>query len=328
MSTSSLDAPDISYQVDEAALRDPEGFLERATDIPSAASRHRIPLEAAGIMDQQISLRLLDLAGPPDGLRLNGTVSATAMLDGDHRGVHMSRIVEAVSAAEGQVWSSLSAAVEELAADVARRQSAARAAVSVQGTVRFPRQTRVTGRTSPDSLGLHAAGVFAREEATSRVGLTATIMTACPCTRAYSWYSAIMAVAEVAGLETANLVAGRLETFTHSQRAFVTVTADAGPGGISLSDAYGAVTAATHLVQELLKRPDEHDLVRRAHARPQFTEDVVRDVAAELASRVSGSAAPSARVTIESSALESIHAHAVHSRLDLTLEEISECLNS
>jgi GTP cyclohydrolase FolE2 len=125
VSTSSLNAPDIRYQVDGAALWDPEGFLDRATDIPGAAWRHRIPLEAAGIMDQQISLRLLDLAGPPDGLRLNGTVSATAMLDGDHRGVHMSRIVEAVIAAEGQVWSSLSDAVEELAAAGSRGRAGA-----------------------------------------------------------------------------------------------------------------------------------------------------------------------------------------------------------
>jgi GTP cyclohydrolase FolE2 len=48
---------------------------------------------------------------------------------------------------------------------------------------------------------------------------------------------------------------------------------------VSTRDIYNVINKSTHLIFDLLKRPDEHDLVVRVLSEPQFTEDVSRDVA-------------------------------------------------
>ena len=55
----------------------------------------------------------------------------------------------------------------------------------------------------------------------------------------------------------------------------------------------------------MLKRPDEHELVDRAHRRPQFTEDLARFAAAEVATRVTSETTVFARAILN----ESIHPH-------------------
>jgi len=51
---------------------------------------------------------------------------------------------------------------------------------------------------------------------------------------------------------------------------------------ISYQSLYEILDESVHLIYDLLKRPDEHELVVRALSKPQFTEDVIRDVAYNL----------------------------------------------
>jgi GTP cyclohydrolase FolE2 len=51
---------------------------------------------------------------------------------------------------------------------------------------------------------------------------------------------------------------------------------------ISYQSLYKILDESVHLIYDLLKRPDEHELVVRALSKPQFTEDVIRDVAYNL----------------------------------------------
>ena len=315
------------HDVPAGALFDRAAFLDRITDVPSSSPVLCIPVAEAGIGEHSAFFRVKSfVGGSADELTIHGSLTATAALGASQRGVHMSRIVESAQEVSGAVWPDLDTLIRTLVEDVARRQDLNSARVKVDGVAQVECRAPVSKRGSLDQWGVHAEAAISRGHVTSRLGLTATIITACPCTRMYSWYSTVLELADMVGLELANQIAPRLPTFTHSQRATVTVEVDGGEGGIPLASCYDAVCASAHVVHELLKRPDEHFLVRQAHERPQFTEDVVREVAAAVAAGTDPLTQGGNRVSVESSALESIHGHTVRSRVEATVAELAAYL--
>jgi GTP cyclohydrolase IV len=268
-----------SFQaVSASAMTDRTAFLDHITDVPASTPTLAIPVAEAGIGEHRVFFRVASFApGSGDEIVVNGDLMATAALGPAQRGVHMSRLVESVQDVSDVAWPDLDSLIRALVLDVARRQSLDAAKVSFDGIAQIADRAPVSGRRSLDSWGLHAEASVAAGYVASKLGLTATIMTACPCTRMYSWYSAVLDLADQVGIELANQIGPKLLTFTHSQRATVQVSIDGGPFGMPLSVCYEAICASAHVVHELLKRPDEHHLVRQAHERPQFTEDVVRE---------------------------------------------------
>jgi GTP cyclohydrolase IV len=307
------------------ALLDRTAFLHRVTDVPSSTPTLCIPVAEAGIGGHSTFFRVSSfVSDSADELVIHGDLTATAALGTSQRGVHMSRLIESVQEASGAVWPDLDTLIRALLEDVARRQDLDGARVKFDGVAQVSRRAPVSGRRSLDRWGVHAEGTMSAGQVTSRLGLTATIITACPCTRMYSWYSTVLDLADHFGLELANQIGPRIPTFTHSQRATVTIKVEGGDKGIPLGSCYEAVCESAHVVYELLKRPDEHYLVRQAHERPQFTEDVVREVAAAIAARSDPRTQGGNHISVESSALESIHGHTVRSRVEATVAELME----
>ncbi len=108
-----------------------------------------------------------------------------------------------------------------------------------------------------------------------------------------------------------------------SSRAVDTMRCD-GPANRSAASAlptvaelYRVLRDSTTLTGELLKRPDEYDMVKRAHRRAQFVEDVARQTAATAAERLLVDDA--ATVTVHASSYESIHGHDIDATLTSTL---------
>lgn len=85
----------------------------------------------------------------------------------------------------------------------------------------------------------------------------------------------------------------------------------------TVTDLYRVLHSATTLTSELLKRPDEYDMVKRAHRRAQFVEDVARQTAATAAQLLA--AADTAAVTVHASSYESIHGHDIDATLTSSL---------
>ncbi len=300
-------------------------FLDHATDVPSSAPAWPLPVARAGVVDETLSFSLPSFVGSDERVTVAGTVSAAGALPADRRGVHMSRIVSAIDAVAGREWPSLEALLTELVTLTARLQDLPEALVEVRGIAIAHRPTPVTGMPSPDRFTVSGDARLSGGEVTVNVGLGAGVMTACPCTQAFSTYSTVIDMAERYGLDLANELGEQLVTYTHSQRGELAVEAEA-DGGVSLPELYTAMAAGAHLVFNLLKRPDEHHLVRQAHQRPQFTEDVVRTVAAELVASLSGRLPAERRISVECRNIESIHAHDVHAVVSGTLRELAAAL--
>jgi GTP cyclohydrolase IV len=206
----------------------------------------------------------------------------------DQKGAHMSRFEEVVNDAINAVVLGESAfKVETLAEHIAQlvreRQGARRAEVSVEA--RFPehKPAPVSGIQTQELYTLHGSAIASRLGTRRLIGVTAQGMTACPCAQE------LVAGAARERLEAQGFDAEEIERIldavpvaTHNQRGLGTLHI----GCTELCD--DEIDAATLLeivessmsseIYELMKRSDEVHVVEKAHRRPRFVEDCVREM--------------------------------------------------
>ncbi|AQP44929.1 hypothetical protein RPIT_09110 [Tessaracoccus flavus] len=263
------------------------------TDVPTFEPDVLIAAQA-GITGVRLPLRIDD--GWPV---LSADVDLTIGLNANQRGAHMSRLQEAIVEVGSQSHQSVPATAERLAALTSATQPG-----PVFVTLRVDQQPAILSAITRRPSSVDVSTVVTLEysgRGTTRceVSLTVQVMTACPCTIAYSKLSS----ERRSGVTYAPDMP---PTFTHSQPGTLTVgieatTIDAATSAELLS----AVRSCAVLRESVLKRPDEHELVDRAHRRPQFTEDLARFAAAEVATRVTSETTVFARAILN----ESIHPH-------------------
>lgn len=286
--------------------------LEKGEDIPKSLPDFPLEIQQVGIGEKTFWLLL------PHG-RIPFKGSVTVDLPGRLRGIHMSRIEEEVSRLYDTPFGDPRSYAVALAGAVVERQAGATARVELTGAVPMPRQTPVSGRCSVDSAEARATATVLKGGGIkdSTIGLGVYHITACPCTQAYA-----KAMRPGAG--------GDLPMPTHSQRSFTRLEVEVRGEGPGLEDLYQCLDLSLHLTQGLLKRPDEAEVVMKAHAAPQFAEDAVRAVAARLPGLLGSLTGPETRVVVESESFESIHTHNVKCRLESTMGAIEEelALNS
>lgn len=309
---------------DEQGYKD---FLDRLTDVPESEPLVNLAIDEAGITNQQVIVNIENISKKGEIIPVMCDITMGVSLD-DHRGIHMSRCEEALFDLIKGSYSDIDEFSAALAEELRKRQKSASSVVKVRGRYLHPRLTRKTGKATYDKVVLLSEARDLVDEIIQRTGVEVCNMTACPCTRTHTKFSVVPQLRNL-GLAT-NIIRQILEivpTGTHTQRGTTSVIMDKTSPDINSGTIYGVLDAETHLVNELLKRPDEHDLVIRALRRPQFTEDVIRDVARGLHERFGTKADGSTRVEIESILNDSIHIHDVRTRISSTLEAIGKSIN-
>lgn len=305
-----------------------ENFLHKMTDVPESEAPNNIPIDEAGITNQQVYVTIDDLSDPKTKTPVLCDVTLGVDLS-NHRGIHMSRCEEALFEISKGTYTDLDEFALALAERLREKQSSSLGIVKVSGIHLHHRQTKKTGRSSHDKVILLSEVMASENDPIQQTGVTAFNMTACPCTRTYTKLSVIPRLKEM-GFDTdqVNRILETVLTGTHTQRGTITVMIDKKHPEISAREILKVLDKTTHLVNELLKRPDEHDLVIRALKKPQFTEDVVRDVAQGLFDEFGNTAPIDTRVVIESILNDSIHIHDVRTKIATTLGKIDDALNS
>jgi len=281
-------------------------------DVPGEAPRVPLPLGEVGVSRKTVWIDL------PEG-RIPFDADISVNLPADCRGIHMSRIEEAVSELHSVSFPDPGAYAERLARLVSRTQRGDEVKVRIAGRMPVLRQTAVSGRPSVDTVRIHASCSLAVTEKghqeDTRIGLAVHHITACPCTQVY-------ARTLCGGFDTP------LPYPTHSQRSETRIEVGRIGNIPSYEDLMECLEMALHVTQDLLKRPDEAEIVMKSHRAPQFAEDAVREVAREAGLRLGGRLPGSTPVIIESTSLESIHIHDVRCRMETTLARILEALSA
>jgi GTP cyclohydrolase I/GTP cyclohydrolase-4 len=247
------------------------------------------------------------------------------------KGAHMSRFEEVVNETIGQVVLGESTfKVETLAEHIAQlvreRQQARRAEVSVEA--RFPehKPAPVSGVQTQELYTLHGAAICTGLGTRRLTGVTAQGMTACPCAQELVASGARDRLREH-GFDGDQIdrILEAVPVATHNQRGLGTLHI----GCTELCD--DEIDAATLLeiveqsmsseIYELMKRSDEVAVVEKAHRRPRFVEDCVREMVQGVVERF-----PQLNDAVFVSArqvnLETIHQHNVVAERFGTLGEI------
>jgi GTP cyclohydrolase-4 len=249
----------------------------------------------------------------------------------DQKGAHMSRFEEVVNDAIGEVVLGESTfKAEDLAEHIAQlvrtRQGARRAEVSVEA--RFPehKPAPVSGIQTQELYTLHGCAI-ATELGTRRlIGVTAQGMTACPCAQE------LVSGAARERLEGDGFSGEQIERIltavpvaTHNQRGLGTLhigctelCQDEIEAGTLLEIVEQSMSSE---IYELMKRSDEAHVVEKAHRRPRFVEDCVREMIRGVLERFPD-LDDRAFVSARQVNLETIHQHKVVAERFGTLGEI------
>jgi len=274
----------------------------------------------------QVSLSRVGVTGVEKVIRIGNHQLFSARLEcfvdlgPRQKGAHMSRFEEVINDVVGEVIlgeSSFRAETlaQHIAERVRERQDARRAEVTI--AARYPEH-----KPAPDSgiltqeLYTLFGSAVASERGTRRLtGVAAQGMTACPCAQTLVAARAReRLLGEGFGGEDIDRILEAVPVATHNQRGLGTLHVGCPEGCDADIDAVtllGIVEGAmSSEIYELMKRSDEVLVVEKAHRRPRFVEDCVREMVAGVVAAYPA-LDPAAFVSARQENLESIHQHNV-----------------
>jgi GTP cyclohydrolase I len=249
-------------------------------DIQSSPDYRNIDIDKVGIRDIRYPILLLDRSkGTQHSI---GTFTLTVDLPHAFKGTHMSRFVEVLAQAHGEISMR---SIPELLAMLTKKLNAASAHVVVHFPFFMAKKAPVTGR---ESLMVYDCGFDAAAGAEEDFVMIVKvpITTLCPCSKEIS------------------------DRGAHNQRGIVTARVRF-DGLVWLEEVIETIErCASCDLYALLKRPDEKFVTEHAFDNPRFVEDVVREVAAafDADQRIR-------TFEIEVENFESIHAHNAYAYL-------------
>lgn len=314
----------VNYKLKDSDLIQGEefnSFLKELTDVPSSVPLNNLSINEAGITNQQVIVTLHDIEGRDFTVPTYCDITMKVELKG-HRGIHMSRCEEILFDACNKTYKSLDDFAIVLAKNLKEKQKSNISHVGIIGTYIHKRLTRKTKKESLDKLYLISNVTIRADKIEVQTGIKAYNMTACPCTRTFTKYSVIPKLIAL-GLNKDKIqqILDITHSGTHTQRGTISLIIDNPKNIITHRQLYSVLDTSCHLIYELLKRPDEHDLVVRALNKPQFTEDVVREVAHDVVNMFVD-CPENTRLRVESILLDSIHIHNVCTLIDKFFLEI------
>jgi GTP cyclohydrolase-4 len=203
------------------------------------------------------------------------------------KGAHMSRFEEVVEEAIDEVVLREAFKAETLAAHIAERvrdrQGGLRAEVTVAAHYPENKTAPVSGIRSQAMYRLLGSAIASERGTRRLVGVEAQGMTACPCAQEMVMDRSRERLDELGfSDDEIERVFEAVPVATHNQRGIGTLFVgcpESCDTAIEAADLLRIVESSmSSEIYELMKRPDEVEVVERAHRRPRFVEDCVREM--------------------------------------------------
>ncbi len=247
---------------------------------------------------------------------LNCTFDIYVDLPKEQKGSHMSRNVEVLNEIVADSIKNPIIAVENVAVDILKRlmvhhEYAKEAEVHIEAEY-FRESKTPLGRDTLESYTILSGGHIVRDgEITKMIGVEVIGMTACPCGQ--------QTVTEMLDIHS------DVPVMTHNQRNVVTLMVYLPEDvDVEANDLIDLVEKSfSSPTFELLKRPDEGQVIINAHSNTKFVEDVVRAVLDNFVKRYTD-LPDDVYVDVISDSEESIHKHDAYAEREATLGELRQ----
>lgn len=233
------------------------------------------------------------------------------------RGIHVSRLSDCIARlSENHRYGSLDEFTRALAEDIKKTQKTDSVRLSAEAeyieTSKVISGNSGRDKLTQDRIGLISKVTLSSEANSFSTGIRVGHITACPCVQQMFKHAT--------GINTG------FPNLTHSQRAITELSlSNLEYIDVSNGELLECADAVLTRIRDTLPRPAELATVFQAHAKPQFIEDVVRDLATE-AFKVFGERIPESLVHIKSRSMESIHTFDMTAELNTSMRQIQAAL--
>jgi GTP cyclohydrolase IV len=286
-------------------------------DVQASAPTLHVSLSRVGVTNVE---KVIRIGQPGDEQLFSAKLECFVDLGPRQKGAHMSRFEEVVNDVMGEViLGEAGFKAEQLAQHIAEqvreRQGALRAEVTIAARYPEHKPAPVSGILTQEIYTLYGSAVASEKGTRRLVGVAAQGMTACPCAQQ------LVAGAARTRLTDDGFSDDQIERIfdavpvaTHNQRGLGTLHVGCP------EDCDEEIEAATLLgivessmsseIYELMKRSDEGAVVEKAHRRPRFVEDCVREMIGGVVDRFT-TLGDATFISARQENLETIHQHNV-----------------
>jgi GTP cyclohydrolase IV len=258
--------------------------IPSGADVQASAPTVHVSLSRVGVTNVEKVIRI----GPPGEEQLYyAKLDCFVDLGPKQKGAHMSRFEEVVNDVIGEVVLGESGfKAEQLAQHIAQsvreRQDALRAEVTIAARYPEHKPAPVSGIATQEIYTLYGSAVASEHGTRRLVGVAAQGMTACPCAQQLvAGRSRERLVADGFTDDEISRIFDAVPVATHNQRGLGTLyigCPETCRNEIEAADMLAIVEdSMSSEIYELMKRSDEGAVVEKAHRRPRFVEDCVRE---------------------------------------------------
>lgn len=287
-------------------------------DIPNQEARLPLRLRRVGLTRSSIPVRLAAPLGGSGTVELSCDVDAFVDLAAERRGIHVSRIGDLLARLACESYPSLSHYAVRVHDELRAVQESDTATAAVRGVLTYLEAVRgVKNKASLEHLDLAAEAETRDGAATIAQSVGFTHITACPCVQE-TYRNSFGPEQEALRRAVAE---SRMPLLTHSQRCRTRITIAGAEGPLPLAPLVACIDQMVVRSQNTLPREFELLNVHRSHAKPQFLEDVIRELTHSVYKLI-GLDHPAATIRIHSVSMESIHDFDLEGEIEFSVAEL------
>ena len=271
-------------------------------------------------------------------------ISAYIGLPAEQRGVHMSRTSETIEEVINEAIYKPTPTIELVGDRIVkklmdRHPYTSKAEVKLEGKIivqlRENHERNIQKSYEINSLVKAKRTSTGEINYTYLIGVSAVGMTVCPCAKEMSQEYAEELIKTRKDInisqEDIDKLINLLPFASHNQRSKGTIIVEMKDLEIHKIDILDIINvieeSMSGKIQSILKRPDEAELVRVAHLKPLFAEDVIREMAKNFVLKGFSNLDDGLNITFKILSMESIHPYNVYAEVEITLGELKSAVH-